>query len=63
VSAGVAGSVRNCADGTVEAVFEGDPAVVDSLVAWCHYGPALAQVTAVDVGEERPVGARTFVVR
>jgi acylphosphatase len=31
-SRGVTGWVRNCPDGTVEALFEGDPEAVDALV-------------------------------
>lgn len=46
---GVDGWVRNCADGTVEAVFQGASEAVDSMVAACHRGPPAARVTAVDV--------------
>ena len=60
---GVAGWVRNCADGSVEAVFEGPPEGVAHLVAWAHRGPAEAEVTAVDTVEERAEGLRGFEIR
>ena len=59
-SLGVAGWVRNNADGTVEAVFEGDPERVDALVAWCRRGPAGARVDEVRVEQEAPSGERGF---
>ncbi len=46
------GWVRNLADGRVEAVFAGDDAAVDTMLAWCWKGPASARVTHVDVQEE-----------
>jgi acylphosphatase len=58
----VAGSVRNEPDGTVEAVFEGEPERVDSLLAWCRRGPRGARVERVDVAEEAPEGERGFRV-
>jgi acylphosphatase len=48
---GVAGWVRNCDDGSVELVAEGDPDAVDALAAWCHHGPPSARVNAVAVTE------------
>jgi acylphosphatase len=53
---GVRGWVQNLPDGTVEAVFEGAPARVDGLVAWCHQGPERAQVEEVLAREEEPTG-------
>jgi acylphosphatase len=61
-SLGVAGSVRNLPDGSVEAVFEGDPGRVDSMVEWCKRGPSGANVETVDVSSEEPTGERGFVV-
>ena len=51
---GVAGSVRNTTDGTVEAVFEGSPDAVEKLVAFCGAGPRGAAVDRVEVYEESP---------
>lgn len=60
---GVAGWVRNLADGRVEAVFEGPPAAVDRMVAWSHEGPPRARVDGVEVVAEPPVGEAGFRVR
>jgi acylphosphatase len=60
VGAGVAGWVRNTWDGTVEAVFEGDAAGVERLVAFCHEGPRAARVDRVEVFEEAPEGLGGF---
>ncbi|HEV7371890.1 acylphosphatase [Arenibaculum sp.] len=46
---GLSGWVRNRADGTVEAVFAGDPAAVDAMVVACREGPCLARVDTIDV--------------
>jgi acylphosphatase len=61
--AGVAGWVRNCPDGTVEAVFEGPPDAVSAMIAWSRRGPAHAVVDDVRVTEEPPEGADGFRVR
>jgi acylphosphatase len=58
---GVAGYVRNRDDGTVEAVFEGEPDAVDALVAWCSRGPTGARVDNVVVELETPTGAPGFL--
>jgi acylphosphatase len=59
---GVSGWVRNADDGSVEAVFEGEPAAVDELVAWCRSGPPSAVVTSIEVREEAPAGEDGFRV-
>lgn len=60
---GVAGWVWNRWDGTVEAVFEGEPNPVERLVRFMHEGPRGAQVERVEVSEEEPEGLRGFEVR
>jgi acylphosphatase len=59
----VAGWVRNRADGTVEAAFEGAAHAVDGLVRWCETGPRGALVERVDVVDEPPEGLSGFDVR
>lgn len=61
--AGVGGWARNTWDGTVEAVFEGDPGAVERLVAFCHEGPSGARVDAVEIEIEEPEGLEGFLVR
>ena len=61
-SLGLGGWVRNCPDGSVEAVFEGDPERVRSMVGWCGRGPAGASVDSVDVEWEEPAGEDAFTV-
>lgn len=46
---GVAGWVRNDADGSVRVHAEGDAGALEQLVAFLHEGPPLAQVEAVRV--------------
>jgi acylphosphatase len=59
-SLGVAGWAANRADGTVEAVFEGEPEAVDELVDFCRKGPGHARVTRVEVVAEEPEGLHGF---
>jgi acylphosphatase len=61
-AARVAGWVTNNWDGTVEAVFEGEPDAIDRLVALCRTGPRGARVERVEVFEEEPEGLRGFGV-
>ena len=59
---GVAGWARNTWEGTVEAVFEGEPDAVERLVAFVHEGPRGAAVERVEVFEEPEEGLRGFAV-
>jgi acylphosphatase len=45
---GLEGWVRNCRDGSVEAVFAGEPALVADVIEACRRGPRLARVEALD---------------
>jgi acylphosphatase len=54
--AGLSGTVRNLADGTVEVVLEGPPAAVERLVDLLHLGPSHAHVERVDATFEAPSG-------
>lgn len=52
----VTGYVRNKADGSVEAVFEGTKDKVESLLHWCKTGPKMAVVKDVVVNWETFTG-------
>lgn len=60
---GVAGWVRNLADGRVETVAEGDEAAVGQYLEWLRRGPPLAEVAGIDVEDEEPRGETGFRVR
>jgi acylphosphatase len=57
---GVTGWVRNEPDGSVAGHFEGPADAVDALVAWCHHGPAYAEVSDVEVTAAELTGATAF---
>jgi len=50
------GWVKNLYDGRVEAVFEGEEQDVQSMIKWCHSGPAHAVVAEVSVEIEEYEG-------
>lgn len=62
-TANVAGWVRNNSDGTVEAVFEGEPGAVERLVEFCRDGPRGARVDRMDVDAESYEGLEGFRIR
>lgn len=57
------GWVQNLDDGRVEAVFEGERAVVEEMVEWCETGSPAAAVSDVDVEYDEPRGTDGFHVR
>jgi acylphosphatase len=48
LKAGVEGWVRNCSDGSVEALFAGPAGKVEAIIAACRRGPSAARVDALD---------------
>lgn len=45
---GLAGWVRNLADGRVEMMAQGPANALDQLLGWCEKGPMLAKVSKVE---------------
>lgn len=45
---GLTGWVRNCPDGSVAAVFEGERSAVEAALAWCRQGPPSARVEHIE---------------
>lgn len=61
---GLTGWVRNTADGSVEAIFEGDEKQIQDMLEWCHHGPSLAKVTNVKIKNQEPTnGFDCFSIR
>jgi len=50
------GWAKNCFDGNVEVVLEGEESAVKQVVEWCHSGPADAEVKKVDEKWEKATG-------
>lgn len=60
----IVGWVRNCPDGNVEAVFEGNKDAVEEIISWCRIGPPGSLVKNVDVNWEEPTGEfKTFSIK
>ena len=57
---GVEGWVRNRRDGTVEAIFAGDPKAVEDAIAACREGSYAARVDGIEV---RDGGAEELALR
>ncbi|MCL2766656.1 MAG: acylphosphatase [Peptococcaceae bacterium] len=61
---GLVGWVRNCPDGSVEGVVEGDKDRVDDMLLWCKEGPRRSVVDDVAVDWESSTGKfKTFSVK
>lgn len=60
---GVHGFVRNRADGSVEAEFEGTEPAVERMITWCRVGSPRARVDDVDVQRIATVGEPGFRIR
>lgn len=63
-SLGINGWVRNCWDGKVEIVIEGEEEKVKRLIGWCYQGPESAMIEKVEVEWEEYRGEfNTFGIR
>jgi len=60
---GLAGWVRNQADGRVEVWAEGEARAVEALVEWLRRGPPAARVEALDLADKVPADHPHFKVR
>jgi acylphosphatase len=54
VRLGLSGWVRNRADGSVEALFQGPQERVDAAVDWCRRGPQTARVDRIEAEATEP---------
>jgi acylphosphatase len=60
----VSGWVRNCLDGRVETVIEGEAERVNWMIEWCRTGPPHAHVTKVQIAWEEYQGeSNGFFIR
>ena len=50
---GIKGWVKNCWDGKVEIVVEGEEEKIKKLISWCYQGPGSAIVEKVDMEWEK----------
>ena len=57
------GWARNCSDGSVEILAQGDPKKLDKFIEWCRKGPASASVTQVDLDWVMPEETQSFVIK
>ena len=53
---GLSGWVRNSADGRVETIAAGEPALLQTFLEWCHHGPPAAKVTHIESRWETATG-------
>jgi acylphosphatase len=60
---GLTGYARNNPDGTVTIEAEGPAEKLAALEAWCHQGPAAAEVTKVEVQPGEMQGYSLFEIR
>ena len=60
---GVSGWIRNCSDGSVEALLEGEAEAIEELIDLLREGPPGAQVEDVEIEEADREGLSGFEVR
>lgn len=57
---GLAGWVRNCSDGSVEALLQGDAQAVDAALRWARRGPRAARVETLAEGQPEAQFDRSY---
>lgn len=63
-SRGLSGWVRNCFDGTVEAILQGPKDLVEDMISEVRKGPPLSRVRDVHVEWEKPdPGLKGFEIK
>ena len=63
-SLGITGWVRNCRDGSVEALVDGPPDAVRRLIDWAWQGPRSARVSGVkSIGVAEAESCQNFEIR
>lgn len=62
IELGIAGTVRNLADGSVEIIATGPGNALQQLVRWCHRGPSRAKVEDVTVQEQPLRPSKSFTI-
>jgi acylphosphatase len=61
---GITGWVKNCDDGSVEIVAEGEEKALKKFEEWCHKGPTGAEVTHVErVKSTSAKKIKRFIIR
>ncbi len=63
VRLGLAGWVRNRADGTVEALVAGAEAIVEQFIDWARRGPPAARVERIEIAVAEAPDRGAFEVR
>lgn len=59
---GLAGWVKNRADGCVECMIEGPDDALEAMLAWLRRGPPAARVERLEILAQDPTGAQAFAV-
>ena len=58
------GWVKNCLNGSVETVAEGEEENIEKFILWCREGPSLAKVESLKIKEENVTGEfKNFYIR
>jgi acylphosphatase len=59
-SLGITGWVRNRADGSVEALVQGDEKTIESIIEWAKRGPTFARVSSLTAKAAQVENLNTF---